>query len=182
MSTTISDRIKKTKSELTAERVREVLDYEPETGILRWRVARKGVMAGKVAGCKHPNGYVVVTVEFHLCQAHRLAWLYMYGEWPVNDIDHINGVKDDNRIANLRDVSHQVNKQNMRKALRPAVPSPFNTGLLGTYFNRKWRRFIAQIQDPVTMKNKYLGGYATAEEAHAVYLEAKRRLHEGNTL
>lgn len=182
MSNTISDRTKKTKPELTAARVREVLDYSPETGEFRWRVARGPCVAGKVAGCKHPNGYIALTVEFHQCQAHRLAWLYMYGEWPVNEIDHINGVRDDNRAVNLRDVSKHVNQQNRRKAQRQAAPSPFNTGLLGTYFHRMRQCFIAQIQDPATGKHKWLGSFATAEEAHEAYLEAKRRIHEGCTI
>ena len=168
-------------SGLTAERVREVLDYEPETGVLRWRKARRDVV-GKAAGSNNGYGYVILRVDAHRYLAHRLVWLYMSGEWPAKDIDHINGQRDDNRIANLRDVSRQVNMQNRHNAPRPSIPSPFNTGLLGTYFCRKRRVFVAQIQDPVTGKRKNLGLYPTAEKAHAVYLEAKRRMHEGNTL
>lgn len=167
---------------LTAERVRELLDYEPETGEFRWRIARSGVVVGKVAGYKAHNGYMQLKVDYRIYAAHRLAWLHFYGEWPVNEIDHINCVKDDNRIVNLRDVSNQANSQNRREARRMSTPSPFSTGLLGTYFNQRRRCFIANISNPITGKYEYLGRYATAEEAHAVYLEAKRRLHEGNTL
>lgn len=167
---------------LTAERVREVLDYNQETGELRWRISKKGIVAGKAPGYENSAGYRVVCIEGRRYRAHRLAWLYMQGEWPVNEIDHINGVRNDNRAANLRDVSGHVNQQNRRQAQRPAVPSPFNTGLLGTHFDRERQVFVAQIQNPVTRKQKNLGRYATAAEAHQAYLEAKRRLHKGCTL
>lgn len=182
MSTTISDCDKKTKPELTAARVRELFDYSPEDGVLRWRKVRYRALVGKAAGCKNSRGYITVVVDSRTRLVHRLAWLHFYGKWPVNQIDHINGVKDDNRAVNLRDVSPQVNGQNQRRAPRMAAPSPFNTGLLGTYFDRKRQVFRAQITDPVTRKPKNLGSFATAEAAHAAYLKEKRILHEGNTL
>ncbi len=182
MSTTIADCDKKTKPELTAARVRELLDYEPETGLLRWRKVRKHALVGMAAGYKNRKGYLRVKVESRLYLAHRLAWLHFYGRWPADQIDHINGIRDDNRIVNLRDVSGQVNTQNRHKAPHGPVRNPSNTNLLGTHFDRKRQVFTAHITDPVTRKQKNLGGYSTAEKAHAVYLEAKRRLHEGNTL
>ena len=169
-------------SGLTAERLREVLSYDPETGVLRWRMARRGVGVGMVAGNKKPDGYIRIGVDYRMYKAHRLAWLHFYGRWPVSEIDHINGVRDDNRMANLRDVSRQVNGQNQRKARHMAVPSPFNTGLLGTHFDLKRQLFVAQINDPGTGKKKHLGAYTTAAEAHAAYLKEKRKIHEGNTL
>ena len=171
-------------SGLTAERVREVLDYEPETGILTWKAPLKfsSRKAGTVAGSKNDQGYVTIKVDNVLYRAHRLAWLYMHGEWPDNEVDHRNGIRDDNRMANLRDVSCQVNSQNQLRAKRLAVPSPFSTGLLGTYFNRRRQLFIARIQDPVTRKQKNLGAYATAAEAHEIYIKEKRKIHAGNTL
>ena len=167
---------------LTAERVRELLSYDQETGVMRWRVARRSVAAGRVAGYKERDGYLRVKVEARLYPVHRLAWLHFYGEWPVDQIDHINGVKDDNRMENLRDVSQQVNKQNMRKAVRKAILSPFHTGLLGASFSLRRQLFISYIRDPVAMKTKYLGSFVTAEEAHQAYIKAKRLMHEGNTL
>ena len=169
-------------SGLTAERLREVLDYSPETGEFRWRKVRQHALVGRVAGCLGPQGYMHIQVDCRMYRAHRLAWLHFHGKWPVNEIDHINGICDDNRIVNLRDVSHQVNGQNQRKAQLQAEPSPFNTGMLGTYFYRERQRFVAKIRDPVTRKQKYLGSFSTAEDAHQAYLEAKRVLHEGNTL
>ena len=134
---------------------------------------------GMAAGYRNSRGYIQVKADTHLLYAHRLAWLHFYGEWPADQIDHINGIRDDNRIVNLRDVSQQVNAQNQRKARRPAVPSSFNTGLLGTYLCRKRWVFVAQIQNPITRRQIRLGCFATADDAHQAYLEAKRRLHEG---
>ena len=171
-------------SGLTAERVREIFSYDPDTGILTWKDPSKfsNRKAGTAAGYKAHNGYMQLKVDYRLYLAHRLVWLYVHGEWPVNDIDHINGVRDDNRVANLRDVSRQVNLQNQRKASHGPIRNPSNTGLLGTYFNKRRRSFIAHISNPITGKYEYLGGYATAEEAHDAYIKAKRRLHAGNTL
>ena len=165
-------------SGLTAERLRELLDYSPETGELRWTAARRYGMAGVVAGYTARNRYIYVTVDSYHYLAHRLVWLHIYGEWPVDQIDHLNGDRCDNRAANLRDVSQQVNQQNRRKSQRGSL-SP---GFLGVHFDRRRQTFIANIKDTTTMKSKYLGAYATAAEAHQAYLEAKRRLHKGCTL
>lgn len=164
-------------SELTAERVREIFSYDPETGELRWKIVSKPRLVGRKAGCKNQNGYFRVKVGARLYLVHRIAWLHFYGKWPVNHLDHRNGITDDNRIVNLRDVSRQVNMQNRHKA----QSNNLSTGVLGTYFDRRRQLFIAAITVPIT-GCKYLGGYSTVEEASQVYLEARRRLHEGNTI
>lgn len=137
---------------------------------------------GNVVGHKHHTGYLSVRIYGRSYLSHRLAWLYVHGEWPADQVDHINGVRDDNRAVNLRIVSPQVNAQNQRKGKRRAILTPSNPGLLGTTFNRRSRRFVAVINDPGIGKNKYLGSFATAEEAHEVYLKEKRKIHAGNTL
>ena len=106
--------------------------------------------------------------------AHRLAWLYVHGAWPTGQIDHINGDRGDNRISNLRDVTPALNTQNQRRAAR----SNKSSGLLGVTANRG--RWLAQIS--IGGKSRNLGRYATPEEAHAVYVAAKRVLHAGCTL
>jgi hypothetical protein len=98
---------------LTAERLRELLDYDPLTGVFLWKVPRAQVIkAGDLAGTFCAKGYRKIIVDGRSYKAHRLAWLYVYGEWPADQIDHINRVKDDNRIANLRSVTNGENRAN----------------------------------------------------------------------
>lgn len=159
---------------LTAERLREILDYDPNTGIFTRRVRTSNcVQIGDVAGGLCHN-YLSVSVDGRRYLAHRLAWLYMYGELDPNlEIDHINGTPTDNRITNLRQVSSRTNKEN-RHCRRPDTKS----GFLGVYPNgNHWQAKIV-VKGCV----KCLGTFVTPEEAHEAYLKAKRELHEGNTL
>lgn len=159
---------------LTQAQVKELFYYDPETGNLIWRSDRgKNKMTGKIAGGLDNYGYLKIGIDGIRYKAHRLIWLYIYGVWPVEDIDHINGVKSDNRLINLREATAAQNGQNMRK------PNTRNTsGYLGvTAFRGGWK---AQIM--VNKKNCYIGCYDTPEAAHEAYLEKKRELHEFNTL
>jgi hypothetical protein len=161
---------------LTHERLLEVLDYDPETGVFRWKVSPRGnVCAGDVAGCLGGRGYAAIGVDLALYRAHRLAWFYVTGEWPQGAVDHVNGRRDDNRFSNLRVVSNAINSQNLRRA-----HSDSRTGLLGVYPHKKSGRFQSRIM--VGGARKHLGTFETAQEAHAAYLAAKRQLHPGNTL
>jgi len=89
--------------------------YEPETGLFRWRVDR-GTRArvGQRAGSHQGDGYRQLTYNGRMFKEHRVAWLLRYGHWPVHEIDHINGMRSDNRIANLRDVPHRLNQLNQK--------------------------------------------------------------------
>ncbi len=149
----------------------EFLQYDPDTGAFHWK---KGQRGGLVAGrfCASRGGVAITLAQRHH-QAHRLAWLYVHGDWPNGVIDHINGDPTDNRLANLRDVSIAANSQNQRKAMNTST-----TGVLGV--EPRDGRFGARVQ--VGNERHYLGRFDTAEEAHAAYVQAKRRLHEGNTL
>lgn len=160
---------------LTAERVRELLSYDPESGVLSWRFSRSGISAGP-AGCASSIGYIYLTVDGTKQLAHRLAWLITHGEWPSEDIDHINGVRADNRLANLRAVPRYVNNENRRK-VRADNKVSGATGVTWHHHSRKW---IARIH--VRKKVHRLGLFDTVEEASAAYLEAKRRLHKGCTI
>ena len=151
---------------LTAERVRDVLTYDPATGVFRWRVAASGrVQIGMIAGRTKIDGYRGIKIDGKEYQAHRLAWLYVHGFWPACHIDHINGIRNDNRLSNLRDVSRSENAQNQYR-------------VLGVCLTR--RKFQAQIK--IDGKSRYLGRFETAELAHQAYIKAKRRLHPAGML
>lgn len=163
-------------SGLTAERLRELLDYSPETGEIRWRVNRGGTArADSVAGTPNGDGYRKIHIAGRRYFVHRLVWVYVYGRWPVNQIDHINMDKDDNRIVNLREATNAENHGNQRKAR-----TDNRTGLLGASWNKEAKKFHAQIQ--LDGKTKHLGYHRTAEEAHQAYIKAKRELHPFCTL
>ena len=161
---------------LTPERLREVLRYDADSGQFVWlcNLAKKD-RVGQVAGSTHPHGYIVVQVDGYPYKAHRLAWLYTRGTWPTGEIDHINGVRADNRIANLRDVSGAVNQQNQRTARRGS-----SSGLLGVTWHKAAGKWAAQIAHE--RRKVHLGVFDTAEAAHAAYVAAKRELHPGCTL
>lgn len=160
---------------LTAELLRQLLSYDSETGIFKWLMsASTKICIGSVTSARvDAHGYSRIWLNGMSHKCHRLAWLYVYGEWPHNHIDHINGVRHDNRIANLRDVSHSVNLQNLQKAR-----SDNSSGLLGvTKIPSGW---VAQIW--FNRKQHHLGVFKTPESAHAAYITAKRQFHEGCTI
>lgn len=162
---------------LTAARLREVLHYDPETGVFTRVAARASTYVGKPAGCVNKAlGYIVVSVDGRPYYGHRLAILWMTGEWPKGQGDHINGDRTDNRWCNLRDVPKTTNVQNVHKARRHNA-----SGLLGV---RKVRTGGDRWDGMITHNKRliYLGSFPTPEAAHEAYLEAKRRLHAGCTI
>jgi hypothetical protein len=156
------------KADLTAQRLRELLDYNPETGLLTRLVPPK-----RVTGSPSKRGYIELFLLGSKFRAHRLAFLYMTGDWPRYEVDHIDGNKGDNRWANLRDVPKKTNQENRRIATKSN-----KLGILGVCCTRG--RYMASIQE--NGKKRTLGRFPTAEEAYAAYLDAKRLLHPGNTL
>jgi hypothetical protein len=102
-------------TKLTAQRLRELFHYDPDTGIFTWRVKpRKGcVQIADIAGHVNHTGYRSIKIDQRAYRAHRLAWLYMYGVWPPGDLDHDNTIKDDNRLVNLREATDPQNQANI---------------------------------------------------------------------
>lgn len=157
---------------VTAERLRAVLHYTPETGVFTRLLVRADGRhkVGEVAGCRS-NGYVVIRVDDVLYLAHRLAFLWMTGEWPHELVDHINGRRDDNRWENLRPASRALNNQNRHNFARER-----RGGLPGAFIH-KAGGYRSQILVNGEVHN--LGYFKTAEEASAAYIAAKRQLHPG---
>lgn len=158
-------------SDLTAEHVRNLLDYDPETGIFTWRVSTNsnGAKAGQRAGCRKPHGYRYVGVSGAEYSEHRLVWLYVYGRWPTEQVDHRNGVRDDNRIANLRECTCAENRQNV------GMKGDNTSGHQGVRWDADRERWFAYITVGGRMRN--LGRFGELEEAIAARAKAKRELH-----
>jgi len=151
---------------LTAERLRQLLCYNPGTGEFR--------RGARLAGTTNGRGYRQIRVGARIYFAHRLAVLFVTGEWPPSVVDHIDGNPLNNRIANLRAVTQAANAQNIKRAHRDNA-----TGRLGV---ERAGRLKYQARITVQGKRVGLGVFKTPEAAHAAYLTAKRALHEGNTL
>lgn len=156
---------------LQIERLRALYRYEPATGNFIRLIAighHDTHRAGKISGCVcKKSGYVLLRIDGTLYRAHRLAWLYMTGEWPVNDVDHENRVRSDNRWANLRPATRAQNLQNR-------ITSRGRAGLLGVR-TRSSGRFNASIT--VDGRTHDLGWFSDPHTAHATYLVAKASLH-----
>jgi len=159
---------------LTAERLRELLTYDPATGVFKWKTGGKGRRPDLVAGGLHPVlGYWYIGVDRVKYPLHRVAWLYMTGEWPKEEIDHINGVRSDNRWSNLREATKGQNMQNLRK----------QRGRTSRYMGVSWHqcgRWVSYIT--VDGKRRHLGLFDDEEVAYEAHLQAKRKLHEFCTI
>lgn len=166
---------RKPKNDLTAEQVRAALDYDLETGLFRWRERQdmracwNSKHAGKIATYRNSAGYIGVRLNGVLRYAHRLAWLYVYGEWPDGDVDHINRDKADNRIENLRLATRSQNNAN---SCRPRTNT---SGFKGVSWSNAVGRWKAEIR--ARGKRYHLGYFDTPEEAHTAYCAAAKELH-----
>ena len=153
---------------LTQERLMSLVSYDAETGVFTWRITRRNCKTGAVAGSLL-KGYVRISIDSKIYAAHRLAWLYTHGCWPSNEIDHINRVRNDNRLCNLREATRELNTQNANVR----VDSPY--GIRGVTKHKYSNKYRARIQ--ANKKAMLLGLFDTPEEAAAAYAAAAAKLH-----
>lgn len=156
---------------ITQEQLCDLLDYNDMTGDFTWKKSpSRNVKKNSVAGSVTKTGYMAIKVLGNSYLAHRLAWLYVYGKWPKENIDHVDTNRTNNAIANLREATAIENGQNRQ---RHQVNNA--TGLLGVFRLKDRKNWRAQIK--VNRKQIYLGVFETAQEAHQAYLTAKRNMH-----
>lgn len=157
---------------LTQDRVRELLDYDPLSGNFTWRKRTSNrIKVGEVAGVRAGNGYVYIALDNYRLLAHRVVWFYVHGEWPKEQLDHINRDRSDNRLANLRLASMSEN------ACNGVLRSTNTSGFRGVSLDKRKtkKKWLAQIVKDG--KQHSLGYFLTKEEAYDAYREAAQRLH-----
>ena len=142
---------------MNQKELKELLEYSPKTGLMRWISARGGCGKGAPAGCTTYYGYIQVRISGRSYAAHRLAWLYMTGSFPKDEIDHINGDRGDNRWINLRQVSKAENRKNA------AIPRRSTSGVIGVNWDKHAGKWLARIT--VDKHVIYLGGFLDMESA-----------------
>lgn len=149
---------------LKHERLKEVLDYDPERGLFTWRKKLGKGNLGETAGSLDRAGYVRIMIDGERLLARRLAWFYVHKRWPVGQIDHINVSNSDNRICNLREANQTQNQANR------GIPKNNTTGFKGVSYLKEQGRFTARLK--VNRRLIHLGTFLTAEEASAAYQSA----------
>lgn len=157
----------------TVAELRNAMSYDPDTGVLTWkpRLDKPKHWNTRYAGqpalhCLHDDGYRKGRLNRKLLRAHRVAWAIHHGHWPEHHIDHVNGNRTDNRIANLRDVPRAENQKNMRK------PSDNTSGRIGVWWHTQNAKWIAEIR--INGRKKHLGSYADFDAACEAREKAER--------
>lgn len=163
---------------ITHEQLLERLDYDHETGIFTWK-RRPGNdrctnswnsrLCGTNAGWFIPKGYLRIGIEGRFYYGHRLAWFYVNGAWPAEQIDHIDGNKLNNAVANLREATHAENQQNC------GLRSTNASGFKGVSWDAVMNKWVAQIT--FNGKKQYLGGFDDPADAAKAYADAATRFH-----
>jgi hypothetical protein len=154
---------------LTQKILKELLDYNQDTGIFTWKVSRGKAKAGNVAGKINNDGYIAIGFNYKTYQSHRLAWIYVYGEFPKKLIDHINGIKTDNKISNLRECNHSQNGFNRKISINNT------SNVKGIYWYKQYNKWRSQIK--VNKKIKFLGYFDDFFEACCSIYSARNKLH-----
>ena len=152
---------------MSQDELKKLLEYNKDTGVFKWLVYRsRNAKPGYVAGNSHHTGYSFIKINGRMYAAHRLAWLYVYGEFPENQVDHINHDRFDNRISNLRDVTHKEN------ALNQKTRKTNTSGVTGVSWSKQHKKWMARVMS--NGKNIFLGLFDKIEDAKSKRLEANR--------
>jgi hypothetical protein len=154
--------------DLTQQYLHDILRYDAETGNFFWKIKTNSrAPVGELAGKNSLTyGYRQIGINKKLYRAHRLVWFYFHGTWPSEQIDHINGCRSDNRIENLRVVTHQQNAWNLQKAKNNS-----KSGYLGVCWKKSHNKWKAEIR--LNGRKTFLGYFDTALEASEAYQNAK---------
>jgi hypothetical protein len=152
----------RTGTHITADYLRGLLSYDPDTGIFRWKISRCSKRpVGSIAGFP-AQGYINIGIDRKTYRAHVLAWLYMTGEWPRKNLDHEDTDKSNNRFKNLREATKSQNGANMK--------GRSSSGYKGVYLDKRNNQWFASIQS--NGKKYYLGRFSDPKLAHKAYADA----------
>ena len=156
---------------MNQKQLRELLWYDAQTGVFRWRKEmRRGIIKPwSVAGGVDNYGYIKIKIKQIDYRAHRLVWMYVYGQMPTNEIDHINGIRNDNRLCNLRPVTVKQNKENV------ALRKDSSTGCLGVHFCKKTKKYVAKISH--NKKPIYVGRFDNIDDAATAVRQKRREIY-----
>jgi len=154
---------------ITQSELKKFLEYHLDTGDFTWKVSRGNVKAGKVAGFTEVNGYLIIRINNNNYYAHRLVWLFITGNFP-SVIDHINGVRNDNRLSNLRECTDQQNQWNHKNY------STNTSGIKGVSWNTRMQKWKVAIRTEIGII--HLGYFKSLDDAKLVIIEARNKYHK----
>ena len=162
-----------TVEDLTQNKLKELLSYDEKTGIFTWKVSNSNrVKVGSIAGTRRPDDYLIIMINKKGYRAHQLAWFYVHGYFPENDIDHINRKRKDNRIKNLREISRQCNLRNSKKRVSNT------SGITGIYWHKINSKWVSTIK--INYQTYHLGSFIDYNEAVCIRLAAEQCLNWSN--
>lgn len=162
-------------SELTQRKLKDILDYYPETGIFRWKIVKaNNIHIGDIAGTIRTDGYIAIKIDYKLYKAHRLALLYMTSHFPTDQVDHRNHIREDNRFVNLRETTNKENGKNHKMKCNNT------SGITGVDWHRNVKKWRARIM--VDDKDIHLGHFININDAAAArkVAESKYGFHSNH--
>lgn len=160
----------KNEKALDADRLRRMVNYDSDTGIMTWRERKRARIIGAEVGTTLARGYVSVVINYRKYMLHRLVWLYVYGQWPTGWLDHRNGNPSDNRIDNLREATPSQNQYNRRRNRNN------KSGCPGVYWQPNRKKWMVQIKGP-NGKSVYVGRFNKKDDAYTARRDAEQKYY-----